>query len=160
MMTIEGTLVLSPENKLLNVMRFGVKGKAIAYEVDKNDPEAQLTFHRTFSFPAHMSKFMIKYDEVSKKYYSVATRIYNWDNLITRNLLSLLVSDDLYNWKVATDLLDYRHESSEKVGFQYVDFEFDGDDIIYLCRTAINDAHSFHDSNYSTFHRIKDFRKI
>jgi hypothetical protein len=103
---------------------------------------------------------MIKYDEVSKKYYSVATRIYNWDNLITRNLLSLLVSDDLYNWKVATDLLDYRHESSEKVGFQYVDFEFDGDDIIYLCRTAINDAHTFHDSNYSTFHRIKDFRKI
>lgn len=160
MMTIEGTVVLSPENKLLNVMRFGVKGKAIAYEIDKNDPDAQLTFYRTIPFPAHMSKFMIKYDEVSKKYYSVATRIYNWDNLITRNLLSLLVSNDLYNWEVATDLIDCRHESSEKVGFQYVDFEFEGDDIIYLCRTAINGAHTFHDSNYQTFHRIKNFRKI
>ena len=41
-----------------------------------------------------------------------------------------------------------------------VDFEFDNEDIIYLCRTAINGAHNFHDSNYSTFHRIKNFRSI
>ncbi len=160
MMTIEGTVVLSLENKLLNVMRFGVKGKAIAYEIDTQNPEAQLSFYRTIPFPAHMSKFMIKYDEISKKYYSIATRIYDWDHMTTRNLLSLMVSSDLYNWEVATDLLDYRNEDAQKVGFQYVDFEFDGNDIIFLCRTAINNANSFHDSNYQTFHRIKDFRKI
>lgn len=160
MMTIEGTIVLSPENKLLNVMRFGVKGKALAYEINTQNPDAPLSFYRTIPFPAHMSKFMIKYDEVSKKYYSVATRIYDWNNLITRNLLSLMVSSDLYNWQVATDIFDYRHEDSQKVGFQYVDFEFDGDDIIFLCRTALNDAHTFHDSNYQTFHRIKNFRNL
>ena len=38
--------------------------------------------------------------------------------------------------------------------------KFEGDDIIYVCRTAINNAHNFHDANYSTFHRIKDFRKL
>ena len=64
------------------------------------------------------------------------------------------------NWKVACDLLDKRNEDMGKVGFQYVDFEFEGDDLIYLCRTAINDAHSFHDSNYQTFHRIKNFREL
>jgi hypothetical protein len=160
MMTIEGTVVVSPENKLLNVMRFGVKGKALAYEVDENNLDAPLKFSHTIPFPAHMSKFMIKYDEVSKKYYSVATRIYNWDNLITRNLLSLLVSDDLYNWRVATDLLDYRHTDPQKIGFQYVCFEIEGDDILFACRTAFNGANTFHDTNYQTFHRIKDFRKL
>ena len=42
----------------------------------------------------------------------------------------------------------------------YVDFEIEGDDIIYLCRTAINRPRTYHDSNYSTFHRIKNFREI
>lgn len=160
MMTIEGTLVTSPENKLLNVMRFGVKGKALAYEVNTTNPEAQLTFYRTIPFPAHASKFMIKYDEVSKKYYSVATRIYDWERITTRNLLSLLVSTNLYDWEVVTDILDYRHEDAQKVGFQYADFEFDGDDIIFVCRTAMNNANTFHNTNYQTFHRIKDFRKL
>ena len=36
----------------------------------------------------------------------------------------------------------------------------EGEDIIYLCRTAMNNANNFHDSNYSTFHRIKNFRNI
>ncbi|MBE6762720.1 MAG: exo-alpha-sialidase, partial [Ruminococcaceae bacterium] len=47
-----------------------------------------------------------------------------------------------------------------KIGFQYVDFEIEGDDIIYLCRTAMNNAHNYHDANYSTFHRIKNFRDL
>jgi len=29
---------------------------------------------------------------------------------------------------------------------------------LYLCRTAMNGAHSYHDSNYATFHRIRNFR--
>ena len=61
---------------------------------------------------------------------------------------------------MALDIFDYRDCSPWKVGFQYVDFEFDGDDIIFLCRTAINNANSYHDSNYSTFHRIKNFRNL
>ena len=77
-----------------------------------------------------------------------------------RNLLSLIVSDDLENWKVVTDLIDYRDADKQKHGFQYVDFHFDGDDIIYLCRTGINNPNDYHDSNYITFHRIKNFREL
>lgn len=42
----------------------------------------------------------------------------------------------------------------------YVDFVFSGDDIFFLSRTAFNHAHNFHDSNYITAHRIKNFREL
>lgn len=158
-MTIEGTLTTDTDGKLVNVMRFGNDdGHALVYSVNTENHDAPLEYSRCISFPAHWSKFMIKYDTVSKKYYSVATRIYDKKNPHTRNLLSLMASDNLNNWSVVCDLLDGRDGDYNKVGFQYVDFEFDGDDIIYLCRTGINSAASFHDTNYSTFHRIKNFR--
>ena len=56
---------------------------------------------------------------------------------------------------LCVDLADTAH-----VGFQYVDFAIEGNDLLFLCRTALNGANSYHDSNYSTFHRIKNFREI
>ena len=159
-MTIEGTLTLSPKNELLNIMRFSKSNHVIAYEVNTKKHDAPLEFNKLIHFEANFSKFMIKYDAVSKRYYSVATRIHIDSQQWTRNLLSLMSSADLENWKTVCDLMDYRNCDPEKYGFQYVDFEFDGDDIIYLCRTAINNPHNYHDSNYSTFHRIKNFRDL
>ena len=158
-MTIEGTLVEDPQGRLLNVMRFGGDRCVLAYEVSSWDHEAMLTYSHCIPFPANLSKFMMKYDPVSKQYYSIASRLH--ETIETkRNLLSLLSSEDLERWYLVTDLLDYSHQDPTKIGFQYVDFEFEGDDIIFLCRTAINKANSFHNSNYSTFHRIKNFRQI
>ena len=159
-MTIEGTLTVDPAGNLVNIMRFGKYGKAIVYLVDADDPDAPLTYQRCMDFPANFSKFMIRFDAVSGKYYTVATRVYDPEKPKARNLLSLMRSDDLEKWEVAADLFDHRHEDADLVGFQYVDFSIEGNDIIYLCRTAINGAHSYHDSNYSTFHRIRNFRKI
>ena len=78
---------------------------------------------------------------------------------LTCLILSLLTSSDLEHWEVSERLIDFSHLDPGGTGFQYVDFDFDGDDIIYLSRTAWNNAKSFHDSNYTTFHRIKNFRK-
>lgn len=158
-MTIEGTLVTDSKNRLLNVMRFGGDRCVLAYEVNTQNPNAELSYSHCISFPANLSKFMIKYDAVSKKYYSIASRLHETINT-NRNLLSLMASDDLENWYVVADLLDFSDQDPQKIGFQYVDFEIEGDDIIYLCRTAMNNAHNYHDANYSTFHRIKNFRKI
>ena len=69
-------------------------------------------------------------------------------------------SRDLVSWKVCGDLIDFRHADPKAVGFQYVDFVIDGDDLIYLSRTAFNSANSFHNSNYITFHRVRDFRGL
>lgn len=159
-MTIEGTLVTDREGKLLNIMRFGKYGTALVYRVDTENHEAPLSFLRCMEFPANYSKFMIKYDADFDAYYSVATRVYDREYAGARNLLSLFRSEDLVHWTVVCDLFDFRSHDREKVGFQYVDFEFEGDDIIYLCRTAINNAHNFHDANYSTFHTIKNFRNL
>ena len=159
-MTIEGTLTLAPDGKLLNIMRFGAYHKAIVYEVNTKDHDAPLTYSRCMEFPASFSKFMIKYDEKSKRYYSIATRTCSPEESKHRNLLSLLSSTDLHRWDVVCNLFDYRTSDPHQVGFQYVDFEFEGEDIIYLCRTAINGANSYHNSNYITFHRIKQFRAL
>ena len=156
-MTIEGTVVKAPDGKILNIMRFEKHGYVIAYEL--KDTET-LAYSHLIEMPTNHSKFTVRYDEVSKKYYSIVSEKYGVCKPSARNLLSLISSPDLEKWDVVERLIDYRHVDASKVGFQYIDFEFDGDDIIYLSRTALNGANNFHDSNQMTFHRIKDFRKL
>ncbi|MBQ1212182.1 MAG: exo-alpha-sialidase [Clostridia bacterium] len=157
---IEGTLCVAPDGKLYNLMRYQTAEKKIlAYLVNTDDPDSPLAYSHPIDFPANLSKFMIKKDEIGGKYYSVATRRID-EPQTRRNLLSLMASSDLRSWEVVCDLIDKRNEDVEKIGFQYVDFEIEGDDIIYLCRTAINGANSYHNSNYMTFHRVKDFRNL
>jgi hypothetical protein len=98
---------------------------------------------------------MIKRDGKTGKYYTLATRITDPAHVHERTLLSLMASDDLENWQVVRDIIDIRHLDRWKNGVQYVDFEIEGEELIFLCRTALNGADSFHNSNYSTFHRIK-----
>lgn len=159
-MTIEGAPTVSPEGRLLNIMRFSKRGYALCYEVDTENAEAPLTYSHLMEFPANFSKFMIKYDSVSGYYYSIVCRLYEGSRDSARNYQTLMRSRDLRVWEDAAVLYDLRFTDANRVGLQYVDFSFDGDDIIYLCRTAWNGAASFHDSNYSTFHRIKNFRKL
>ena len=159
-MTIEGTLVVSPEGKLLNVLRFAGDGHAICYEVNVNDPDAPLTYHSLLNFPAHLSKFTIKYDDKSGYYYSVATKIHDKTTPWARNLLSLLKSKNLTDWETVKDIYDYTDCNPKYTGFQYVDYEFNGDDIIFVCRTALNKPNDYHNSNYQTFDVIKNFRSL
>jgi hypothetical protein len=78
-----------------------------------------------------------------------------------RNKLVLTSSTDLRNWRVESSLL--QHADADRHAWQYVDWQFDGDDMIYVSRTAFDDglggAHTAHDANYLTFHRIVDFRR-
>ena len=163
---IEGTLAVAPDGRLLNIMRYDTSktepnyGLILAFEVNTEEPDAPLTYSHSIEFPANLSKFMIQFDKVSGLYYSIASRITEPDKIRARNLLSLMVSKDLRHWDVAMDLLDYRCCDPQEVGFQYVDFMFEGDDILYLCRTAMNGAHNYHDANYQTFHRIRNFRDL
>ena len=159
-MTIEGCLVESPSGELLNVMRFDKHHRALAYKVNTKEPSAALEYSHLLEFSAHFCKFTIKFDEVSGYYYSVGTVVYDEKKKYARNLMSLLRSKDLDHWETVCDLHDRRDADMNDIGFQYADFIFDGDDLIYLCRTAINGANNYHDSNYITFHRIKDFREI
>lgn len=157
---IEGTLV-EIDGAFYNIMRYDMfrctpnYGKVIAYRVNTADPEAPLAYDRCIDFPANHSKFSIKYDPVTQKYYSIASRILDETCARNRNLLSLMVSEDCLHWRVLRDLADHRHEDPLKIGFQYVDFLIENGEILYLCRTAINGAANYHDSNYSAFGRVR-----
>ena len=157
---IEGTLVIAPDGKLYNYMRYQtqLEKKILVFSVP-DDPDAPIEYSHPVAFDGNLSKFMIKFDEVSGRYYSIISRRID-EPKTARNLLSLVSSANLSDWELVCDLIDRRHDDPKMVGFQYVDFEIEGDDIIYLCRTAMNNAKNYHDANYSTFHRIENFRSL
>ncbi len=126
-------------------------GLAPVFRVDAADPEGPLRFERAVAFPANHSKFMVKRHAATGRYYSIATRITDPSRVGARNLLSLMASDDLWHWRVVRDVQDRRADDPAKVGLQYVDFLIEGDRVLFLTRLADNDAHSFHDANYSVF---------
>ena len=105
---------------------------------------------------------------MSKKYWTLANhvpkefRLGDLKPARVRNTLWLCSSDDLKTWTIA-DRPILHHPDPKNHGFQYVDWLFDGDDLIALVRTAHDEpngvAHNAHDANYLTFHRIKEFRK-
>ena len=55
------------------------------------------------------------------------------------------------------------HPDVHGVGFQYLNFEFDGPDLVVVARTAFPVGQRRpprqHDSNLMTFHRIPNFRE-
>ena len=163
---IEGALAVDHKNDVLyNVMRYDMTkctpnyGMALVFRVDTEKYEAPLEFAGTAKLEGNHSKFLIRYDEKSGLYWSIVSRITDAENAGSRNLLSLMVSRDLFDWKLAYDLIDMRDEDPKLIGFQYVDFMIEGDDLVFLCRTAMNGADSFHNANYQTFHRVKGFRE-
>ncbi len=163
---IEGNIAVSPDGRIYNILRYQTNGcepsygRAMVLSADLSEPEKRLSFDRVIDFPGNLSKFDIVYDTASGKYWSVCSRILNTEHAGARNVLSLVSSSDLFGWTLNCDLLDYRDSDPKMTGFQYVSFCFDGNDLIYLCRTALNGARNFHDANYSTFHRVKNFREL
>ncbi len=164
--TIEGTLVVFPDGKLYNVMRYQMSetkqkfGLVLAYLVNTENPEAPLIYDHAIPLPGNHSKFMIRYDEKSGCYYTIICRITDANIPRDRRLLSLMRSRDCESWELVCDLIDKREKDPEEFGFQYPDFFIEGDDILMLCRTAMYKPINFHDANYSTFHRIKNFRNL
>ncbi len=164
---LEGNMVVDREGRLLNILRVGLigckpdHGLAVALEADANAPEKALRFHSFIEIPSGSnSKTHIVYDAVSDRYIAIGNICVDPATPGQRNVLALEYSRDLIHWRIARLLLDYREEKAGDVGFQYIYFIIDGDDILYLSRTSLNGARNFHDANYSVMHRVKDFRAL
>lgn len=163
---IEGNAVVLPNGEIGNMLRYFTNGGTPSYGLagilqgSCENPGKALELYRFVKFPGNLSKFDVKKDEKSGLYFSICSRILDGGWVKMRNLLSLTCSKDLENWVVLSDLINWTDMDPQKVGLQYVSYAFDGDDIIYLSRTAFNGAQSYHDNNYITFHRIKDFRSL
>ncbi|MBE6691633.1 MAG: exo-alpha-sialidase [Ruminococcaceae bacterium] len=162
---IEGCMVEAPDGSLLNVMRYDTLsatpayGKAVVMRADPDRPEAPLQFERVMDFPGNLSKFEIHFDAQSGRYFSIVSYL-SPEHPVGRNQLSLITSKDLVHWELVTHIWDYSHLPAADVGFQYVNFIIENEDIILLSRTAFNGARNYHDANYQTFTRIKKFRDL
>ncbi len=159
---LEGNAVVGPDGEIYNMLRYQMPdfGKALILKGDKRNPEAPLVFHGFADFNGGSNcKFDLLYDEKSSAYWAIVSEIVDESTPAQRNVLSLSVSEDMQHFKIVKRLLDYRHENPADVGFQYISFLIDGDDIVYLSRTGFNQAKNMHDANYATFHRIENFRQ-
>jgi hypothetical protein len=164
---LEGNAVVSPRGRVVNVLRvhtFLSEERAAILSFDENlSPLAIQADRDVIRMPGGAKKFVIRRDGQSR-YWSLVNWVPKEDRsphpARFRNRLALVSSADLKKWKVHRTVLE--GDDPTKIGFQYVDFQFDGDDIIFVSRTGFPDefgnASNFHDSNMITFHRIEKFR--
>ncbi|MHC4657919.1 MAG: hypothetical protein ACYS83_01915 [Planctomycetota bacterium] len=169
---LEGNVVVTPDGKLVNILRTQ-KPPARAAMVHISDDGRELSFDPNedmIDFPGGAKKFTIRYDKVTGNYWSLVNIITDPGPLEEppqdhRNTLALTCSKDLRKWEVRYIVLGFRQgehltRQNNKFGFQYIDWLIEGDDIIFVSRTAWGWATPrSHDANYLTFHRIPNFRK-
>jgi hypothetical protein len=171
---LEGNAVVAPDGRVVDVLRVDTPGlpeKAAIVSVSADGRTASFDPATGFiDLPGGAKKFIIRSDPQGKGYWTLASIVANAAEIYRsklspgsiRNTLALLHSDDLQTWEIRRTLL--YHPDLKKHGFQYVDWQFDGDDLIAVCRTAYDDdeggAHSYHDANFLTFYRIVNFRSL
>ena len=166
---LEGNAVVAPNGKLVNVLRVQTKApdeKAAIARISDDGATASFDPTRDFiDFPGGAKKFTIRFDAKTNAYWTLATILHEKFRAPNpggiRNTLAISTSKNLRDWTVTRVLL--HHPDVKKHGFQYVDWHFDGDDLIAACRTAFDDgqggARNNHDANYLTFHRFAEFRR-
>ena len=165
---LEGNAVVNPAGGVVDMLRVdyreGDGEYAAIVSISEDGREAGFREEDFVRFPGGCKKFSVRKDPVSDGYWTLSNIVapgfeeYNVER--TRNTLALMRSKDLRDWTIASTVL--HHEKVENHAFQYVDWQFDGDDIIVASRTAFDDglggAHNQHDANFLTFHRIHNFR--
>lgn len=169
---LEGNAVADTAGNLLNILRVdtpGVPEKAAIVRISPDGATATFDPQRDLiDFPGGAKKFTIRKDPAGPGYWTLASVITDPANAgrrepgAIRNNLALMFSPDLRAWEIKCLLL--RHPDGAKHGFQYVDWQSEGDDLIAVCRTAWDDPHggarNNHDANFLTFHRWMGFRKL
>ena len=92
--------------------------------------------------PGGCKKFTIRKDPTTACYWTLSNYVpeafqgYRVD--MARNTLALLKSDDLRSWELRSIILS--HKDPENHAFQYVDWRFEGEDLVVVSRTAFDDG--------------------
>lgn len=157
---LEGNVLRDPEGNLVNVLRTNgaVADRAAVVRVDAGGTLAFDPSGNFVDMPGGGAKFTIRYDGKTARYWALVNR--QTDPDAYRNHLVLVSSADLRRWRDEITVLF--HPDRAKHAWQYADWLFEGDDIVFVSRTAFDDgaggARRAHDANFMTFHRIRDFR--
>ncbi len=166
---LEGNAVVTPEGDIVDILRVDyrdVPEKAAIVRFSRDGKTATFDPEKDFiDFPGGCKKFVIRWDVPSKRYWTLSNATlpqYANENIErVRNASVLMSSTDLRTWTPHQLVLFHPDVASH--GFQYVDWLVEGNDLLVVSRTAYEDgvggAMNQHNSNYLTFHRVKDFRK-
>ena len=166
---LEGNAVVTPDGGIVDILRVDYrKGDGEYAAIVRVSPDGRtlsFTPDDFVRFPGGCKKFTIRRDPEDGTYWTLSNAVgpghesYNVER--ARNLLVLMKSSDLRAWEVTRRVL--YHPQIDNHAFQYVDWQFEGDDLIVASRTAFDDglggAHNQHDANFMTFHRVEQFRR-
>ncbi len=163
---LEANAVIGPDGKVKCISRLAsMDGVHAGYYSLSSNTQIEPGSAKKIQFWGGASKFNIKYDPTSQKYWSLTNyvpqqfKVGNRSAGGIRNVLALTCSDDLESWQIKAIVL--ADDDVESVGFQYVDWLFDGNDILFVSRTSYDDgmggADNFHNANFMTFHRITNY---
>lgn len=154
--TIEGNIVAAPDGNLYNFMRYK-DGEMLKLKVNTDDFEARLKFEGIIKAPVTDS--LIRLMKIGDKYIMLTNRRkpeYEADvkSQYHRNVLSAYVSDDLENFTLLKEIFDFSHINPDKIGFQYPDVIFEGNEMLLMIRAAFNEPNTAHNSNYMLFCKV------
>lgn len=167
---LEGNAVVAPSGDIVDLLRVAYPAGEKAAMVTLSKDGVTLTFRPEKDFvelPGGATKFTVRRDDAGGGYWTLANMVPPrhecLDNAsLVRNTLALLHSTNLRDWEPRCVVL-YHHDPARH-GFQYVDWLFDGPDIVAVSRTGYDDpyggARKAHDANFLTFHRLADFRTL
>lgn len=170
---IEGNAIVAPDGEIWNILRVNDKKteKAAIVKVSFDGKKSTFDSQKGFiDFPGGSKKFTIQYDKITKRYWALVNYIPKDEQSFKprvnpaaiRNNLALVSSEDLLKWQVHEIVLS--HPDVVHHAFQYVDWQFENNDIIFLSRTGYEDGNGgvirAHDANFLTFHRVKNFREM
>lgn len=129
--------------------------------------------------PGAGKKFGVRYDPVSGRFWALTNPVLKrhqrqanrpwsiwrfWRKPVSpaliRNAAAIYSSADLRRWDFERVFLYSR--DVDHVGFQYLNFSIEGNDLVVVSRTAFKvgfwNTPRAHDSNLMTFHRVRNFR--
>ncbi len=105
--------------------------------------------------PGGHLKFHIQYDPETELYWMVHSHINS--NMDERRRLALSFSTDLQTWTMAGIVAVGPADNAAR---NYATLIISGPDIFILSRSGDVNARNNHDGNISTFHRVRNFRKL
>ncbi len=173
---LEGNVVETPDGRLVDILRadmdagkseraaiidFGTAGAAGTFNPLGLPGQNAADLSGFIDFPGGAKKFSIRRDSVTGDYWSLVNPVLPaWSTAVPgviRNTVALVHSADLVHWDTRAYLL--YHPDTAKHAFQYLDWQFDGNDLIAVSRTSWDGA-DYHNANFLTFHRFENFRTL
>ena len=159
---LEGNAVVAPSGDIVDILRvaYPVGEKAAIVTLSKDGKTLTFFPERDFvDLPGGATKFTVRRDVEGDGYWTLSNMVPPRHECLDN---ASLHSTDLRDWELRCVVL--YHPDSARHGFQYVDWLFDGPDIVAVSRTGYDDpyggAKKAHDANYLTFHRLAGFRAL